>query len=230
MKFVTQDDVLKVFGLEVDRLRMELADLAEPEWDLPTGCPPWRVRDLLAHVRVAIAWLPGMLAVPEAERAEVSAVAYYRPDARFDLETNARRIALAQSHANSMIDGASLLAEFTATGQEAIRRCREQAEGRVVRTRHGDAMLLSDFLLTRVVEVAVHGIDLALALGRDPWLTPEAADLVTELLLGPATEPALEQMNWSKLQFICRATGRTPISVQEGERVNRLGVHWLTLG
>jgi hypothetical protein len=55
------------------------------------------------------------------------------------------------------------------------RLCRAEPEGHVVRTRHSDPMLLSEFLLTRVVEVAVHGLDLADALsasrspGRKPW-------------------------------------------------------------
>ncbi|WP_323187142.1 hypothetical protein [Streptomyces sp. NBC_00365] len=37
-------------------------------------------------------------------------------------------------------------------------------------------MLLSEFLLTRVVEVAVHGLDLADALGREPVTREEALD------------------------------------------------------
>jgi hypothetical protein len=67
---------------------------------LPTRCAPWNVSDLLAHVRVVIAWLPGMsAATPAPIRAEVSAVEYYRPDDRFAPDTNAARIALAQDHA-----------------------------------------------------------------------------------------------------------------------------------
>lgn len=190
---IGQGEVLEVFGLEADLLGRELATLAEPDWDLPTGCRPWRVRDLLAHVRVVIAWLPGMLMVQAPEQAEVSALAYYRPDARFDAETNARRITLAQSHATSMIDGVSLLADFNATWQQAVRLVGEEPEGRVVRTRHGDAMLLSEFLVTRVVEVA-------------------------------------ERLGWSKVDFICRAAGRRPISVEGNEKVSQLGIRWLTLG
>jgi hypothetical protein len=58
------------------------------------------VSELPAHVRVVIAWLPGMsAATPAPIRAEVSAVEYYRPDDRFAPDTNAARIALAQDHA-----------------------------------------------------------------------------------------------------------------------------------
>ena len=66
----------------------------------------------------------------------------------------------------------------------------------------------NSFLLTRVVEVAVHGLDLADALGREPWLTSQAADLVQGLLLGPDGATALEKLGWGQLHFLRKATGR----------------------
>jgi uncharacterized protein (TIGR03083 family) len=223
-------DAFAALDLEVAALVAALAGLSEPAWSLPTDCPPWRVRDLLAHVQVTIAWLPEMLAAPAPERAQISATEYYRPDARFDAATNARRIELAQDRASAAPDGAALLAEFAATWQQVERLCREQPAGRVVRTRHGDPMLLSEFLRTRVVEVAVHGIDLALALNRPPWTTRPAADLVTDLLLGPAASAGLDRLGWTPVQFIGVATGRTPIDAEQTDRLQRLGIHWLTLG
>ncbi|CCK29487.1 hypothetical protein BN159_5108 [Streptomyces davaonensis JCM 4913] len=187
--------------------------------------------ELLAHVRVVIAWLPGMLAAPAPARAEVSAVEYYRPDDRFAPDTNAARIALAQNHAAEQLSGAALAEDFDATWQQVERLCRAEPEGRVVRTRHGDPMLLSEFLLTRVVEVAVHGLDLADALGREPWLTSQAADLVQDLLLGgPDEAPTLEKLGWSQIHFLRKATGREPITEEETVEVSRLGIQWLTLG
>ena len=91
-------------------------------------------------------------------------------------------------------------------------------------------MLLSEFLLTRVVEVAVHGLDLADALGREPWLTSQAADLVQDLLLGPDGAAALEKLGWGQLRFLRKATGREPITREEALDVSRLGIRWLTLG
>ncbi len=91
-------------------------------------------------------------------------------------------------------------------------------------------MLLSDFLLTRVVEVAVHGIDLALALDRRPWTTSEAAALVTGLLLGPDAESILRRMHWSPMHFISMATGRVQPTDVESERIQDLGIRWLSLG
>ncbi|RMB85949.1 maleylpyruvate isomerase N-terminal domain-containing protein [Streptomyces shenzhenensis] len=170
-----QGRVLEAFCLDAGELSRAVAGLPEAEWDRPTRCEPWSVREVLGQVRVVIAWLPGMLAAPPPDKAEVSAVEYYRPDDRFAPQTNTARIASARDHAAGHGSGAALADDFTATWQRADRLCRAEPEGRVARTRHGDAMLLSQFLVTRVVEVAVHGLDLAEALRREPWLTPQAA-------------------------------------------------------
>ncbi|WP_369175397.1 maleylpyruvate isomerase family mycothiol-dependent enzyme [Streptomyces sp. R28] len=225
-----QGRVVEAFRCEAGRLARAMSGVSQAEWSLPTRCAPWTVSELLAHVRVVIAWLPGMLAAPAPIRAEVSAVEYYRPDERFAPETNAARIALAQDHAAEQLSGTALAQAFDATWQEVDRLCRVVPDGRVVRTRHGDPMLLSEFLLTRVVEVAVHGLDLADALGREPWMTPQAADVVQDLLLGQDSAATLEKLGWSRLHFLRKATGRDPITREEAAEVDRLGVRWLTLG
>ncbi|MFG2959682.1 maleylpyruvate isomerase N-terminal domain-containing protein [Streptomyces sp. NPDC048291] len=227
-----QGRVVEAFRLEAGELARAMTGVSAAEWGLPTRCVPWNVSDLLAHIRVVIAWLPGMLAAPAPPpRAEVSAAEYYRPDDRFAPDTNATRIALAQDHAAAQLNGAALADDFNTVWQQVDRLCRTEPEGRVVRTRHGDPMLLSEFLLTRVVEVAVHGLDLADALGREPWLTSQAADLVQSLLLGgPEGAAGLDELGWGRLRFLRKATGREPITSEEALDVGRLGIRWLTLG
>lgn len=229
---MNHDRVREAFRRESAALTKAVSGLSEAEWNLPTRCAPWVVRDLLGHVTVVIDWLPAMLDAPapaEAE-AEVSASEYYRPDDRFSPVTNDTRIALAQDRAARSADGAAVAEDFAATWARADRLCRAQPAGRTVRTRHGDAMLLSEFLLTRVVEVAVHGLDLADALGREPWLTPSAGEAVTELLLGAEHATALDKLGWSRLRFLRKATGREPLDEAETELIERLGIRWLALG
>lgn len=107
--------MVEVFGLEAGRLAQAVAGLSEAEWERPTGCAPWRVRDLLGHVRVVIAWLPGMLAAGSPVRAQVSAVEYYRPDERSAAGTNAARISLAREHAAAQGSGEALAGDFAET-------------------------------------------------------------------------------------------------------------------
>lgn len=225
-----RDGVSDVLRGEVERLTGAMTGLSELDWDRPTTCTPWRVRDLLAHVRVVLAWLPEMLAAEPPVHAEISATEYYRPDDRFAPETNATRIRIAQEHAAAQVTGERLVEDFAVTWRRVDELCRAEPPDRVVRTRHGDSMLLSEFLRTRVVEVAVHGLDLAAALDRRPWLTGAAAELVEELLVGPAGAAAVRRLGWDRLTFLRKATGPAPITTVERERIDRLGVRWLTLG
>ncbi|MFB7512756.1 maleylpyruvate isomerase family mycothiol-dependent enzyme [Streptomyces sp. NPDC056144] len=225
------DQVLEAFRRECEALGDSVTGLTKAEWDLPTRCTPWTVRDLLGHVCVVIDWLPAMLDAPAPDEAEISAVRYYRPDDRFSPQTNDKRIALAQDRGAGLASSfASSSEDFDATWRRADRLCRAEPGGRTVRTRHGDAMLLSEFLLTRVVEVAVHGLDLADALGREAWLTPVAGDAVTELLLGAEHVPAIDELGWSRARFLRKATGREPLEEAEAATVERLGIRWLALG
>ncbi|MEV0646619.1 maleylpyruvate isomerase family mycothiol-dependent enzyme [Phytomonospora sp. NPDC050363] len=219
--------VLEAFRLEAEALTEAVTGLSEVEWNLPTRCSPWSVRELLGHVSATVDRLPGMLEAPPPGEAEVSAVEYYRPDERFSAETNDARIALGRKRASEAADGA---AAFSATWRRADELVRDQPSGRTVRTRHGDAMLLSEFLLTRVVEVAVHGLDLADALGRAPWLTTAAGDAVLELLLGADHRTAASRLGWEQPHLLRKATGREPLDAAETMLVERLGIRWLTLG
>ncbi|MFE5482653.1 maleylpyruvate isomerase N-terminal domain-containing protein [Streptomyces sp. NPDC056527] len=227
---MNQDRVLEAFRQEAGALTDAMSELSPAEWDLPTRCTPWSVLDLLGHVCVVIDWLPGMLDAAAPDEPEISAAEYYRPDDRFSPRTNESRITLAKDRAARSADGAAFAQDFAATWQRVDQLCRVQQAGRTVRTRHGDAMLLSDFLLTRVVEVAVHGLDLADALGRKPWLTSAAGDAVTELLLGTEHATATDELGWSRTRFLRKATGREPLNEAETAQVERLGIRWLALG
>ncbi|GIF15406.1 uncharacterized protein (TIGR03083 family) [Actinoplanes teichomyceticus] len=198
--------VLDAFRDEADALGHAAARWADSDWARPTRCAPWPVRELFAHVHVVLAWLPGMLAAPAPAAPDTSAAGYYRPDHRFAPETDAARIRLAREHAASFATPGRQVREFRTLTAELTGRCAAEPAGRVVRTRHGDAMLLDDFLTTRVVELAVHGLDLADALGRPAWLTPAAAGVVLRLLF----ERPADELPGPADRLLRRATGREP--------------------
>src|SRR5581483_7268110 len=68
-----REAVLRAFRAEAEALGKAVGALPDASWDLPTRCPPWRVRDLLRHVTVAVGRVPAMLAAPAPDRPEVSA-------------------------------------------------------------------------------------------------------------------------------------------------------------
>ena len=214
-------------------MTVELAESAgssADRWSLPTACTPWTVRELLGHIAVTVSWLPGMLAEQAPSHATVDAAQYYRPDPRFSPETNNRRIELAREYSAQAESGAGAPARFEQEWRRVAELCAAEPEDRVVRTRHGDPMLLNDFLVTRVVEVGVHGMDLAAALGSDPWLTHEAADVLTTLLAGDDAAAQLTALSWEPAFFIAKVTGRIPMTEQDRTRLDRIGIRWLALG
>jgi uncharacterized protein (TIGR03083 family) len=217
---------LTALAAETARLSLALNDITD--WNAPTRCEPWDAGALLAHITGALARLDTMLDAPEPPAATVDAAGYYRPDERFSPAVNDIRIDSATQAARA--GGAALTADFDATCHRILTRCAEQAPGRRVTTRHGDPMTLDDFLTTRVVETAVHGIDLADALHRPRWTTPEAAAHVTALLLGPDHDTALAALGLDKVAFIAKATGRDAFTPAEQAAVEARGITWLALG
>jgi uncharacterized protein (TIGR03083 family) len=239
------DTVRRAFRDECARLETVLRDLRETDLDRPTPCPPWAVRDLLAHVRTGAGRLVDMLAAPAPERAEVDAAGYFgmpnfTPEVDRDRIDSARREASAPAGVPEVADG------FARAWRAADAAVAEQPPGRLVRTRHGDAMTLTEFLRTRVVEVGVHGLDLADALDRRPWLTPTAARVVADLLIGrqpvPAggagsaggaatAQPGLPPgLRWDDLTLVRKATGRCALTDRERAVLAESGFRWLSFG
>jgi uncharacterized protein (TIGR03083 family) len=190
--------VLDVLRSESDTMVRALGDLPADAWERPTRCTPWLVRDLAGHLVVTMSRLPGMIPGPAPARAAVTAAGYYRSDGRFGGDTDADRIESARRRAAGS-EPAELVAVLAETCRAALAAAAGQPPGRVVRTRHGDAMLLTDFLTTRVVELGLHGLDIADAAGRPPWITAAATDHLLRLLF-PDTPP--------KLALLRLATGR----------------------
>src|SRR5687768_863976 len=86
------------FRAECERLTGVLAGLDGTQLDRPTGCPPWTVRDLVAHVRTGAGRLTGMLAEDPPPVAEVDAAGYFGA-AKFTAGVDADRVASARREA-----------------------------------------------------------------------------------------------------------------------------------
>ncbi|MEU4425879.1 maleylpyruvate isomerase N-terminal domain-containing protein [Actinoplanes sp. NPDC024001] len=200
-----------------------LGQLSAGEWDRPTRCTPWRVRDVVGHVITVLSRVPQMTGAPAPARADTTATSYYRADQRFSEAANADRVRTAQERPATRD-------EFAAVVGEVLAACEREPAGRIVRTRHGDAMLLTDFLTTRVVELAVHGLDVADAVGREPWLTPAAASELQRLLFGPDWPAAVGALGWDAVTLLRKTTGRAPVTADETDRLSGLGLRPLTLG
>ncbi len=225
-----RDRVLEALAAETERVAGAMADVSENDFDRPTRCPPWSVRDLLAHLLVASSRLPTMLVEPQPLEADVSAAGYYRSDRRFGRDATTARIAAATDDAAAFASGQALAEALDGACREMLALAQAEPPERLVRTRWGDAMSLSDFLVTRVAELGIHGLDLADGLDCAPWLTKSAADVIEELLLGDTRIDSVPGLGWDQLTLIGAATGRRPVSDTESAQLTGHGVRWLTFG
>jgi uncharacterized protein (TIGR03083 family) len=224
--------VLAAFDAESRRLA-EVADgLDDASFARPSPCAPWTAGELLFHVQMTVERLGRMLAEPEpAGSSLVDAPGYYRADQRFSAAVNDDRVSSAR-HGAAALSGAGTRARaFRETRDRAWSLVTAEPPGRVVRTRHGDRMLLAEFLRTRVLELAVHGLDLAVAVDRAPWLTEPAASVTAELLLDPSDASRLrEATGWEPVTLVAKLTGRAPLTAAESGLTGSLGIRRLALG
>lgn len=224
--------VLSAFDAESRRLADVADGLDDASFARPSPCVPWTAGELLFHVRMTMERLGGMLAEPEPDGScLVDAPGYYRADQRFSAAVNDDRVASARHGAAALpgaVERARALRDATNRAWALITAAPPE---RVVRTRHGDRMLLTEFLRTRVLELAVHGLDLAVAVDRAPWMTEPAAAVVSELLL-PAADAArlVAAAGWDRVTLIAKLTGRVPLTAPEAGLAGSLGIRWLALG
>jgi uncharacterized protein (TIGR03083 family) len=220
------------FGAEAGRLSEIIFATDDAALDRASPCPPWTVRELVCHVRIGLGRVPSMLAEPEPPPGPlIPAPGYYRPDVRFSPAVNDDRIAAAQRGARAAGPAPALARDLDQAWRDAWALVRGAPQGRVVRTRHGDRMLLTEFLRTRVLEVAVHGLDLAAGLDRPPWLTGAAAAVVEDLTLPAGAAARLrDESGWDQPTLIAKATGRFPLSPADAALLERHGLRRLALG
>jgi uncharacterized protein (TIGR03083 family) len=224
--------VLDAFGAEASRLAEMTAAASQASYEQASPCPPWSVAELLAHVLIGVSRVPGMLAksVP-ADGPLVSAAGYYQPGRRFSVATNAEKVGAAQRAAAALGSGPAVACDFDRPLRRVWSLARDAPQDRLVCTRHGDRMLLTDFLRARVLELAVHGLDLAAGLGRPAWMTAAAADVLQELVLPRSvTATLLAESGWDQITLIAKATGRLPLAPAELGLIRRLGGRLLALG
>ncbi len=203
----TYADNIKAMSEELDALQKTLTTLSDEDWQRPTRCTGWNVLALVAHINI------GAHMLPELAEGEASASAERNQVSFFDFDSS-QWSPVVLDFAVDAVKGKTPQEISAAISQTA--REMHEAVKKVPPDYIGPAffgpMTMDEFLPTRVLELAVHGLDLTDALGRSPYITPLAgaitADLLDKALDG--TRPA--DLAQDEVAFIEVATGRRPHS------------------
>lgn len=217
---------------EADALCAVLDGLTAADLDRASACPPWTAGELTCHMIIGARRIAEALGGPDDATASlITTVGYYRADERFSAGVNANRIDAARDLARRLGEPGVIRAELARACAESARLLARAPAGRTVRTRHGDWMLLTDFARTRVVEIGLHGLDLALALDRPPWLTGGAATVLEELLLPAGNAGRLRaELGCDRAALIALLTGRADPAPAQAAVLASAGAMHLALG
>jgi len=219
--------LLETLDDEARRSIDAVRELPAEAFAAPTRCPPWDVQVLVGHMVHDLDRVQTYLADPAPEATITDSVTYF---GSYDPRAEGPRIT-----ANSIesADRYGTPAELVDGFDSALRRCLEEAgredPARVLGTRL-TAIRLDEFLKTRILEIGVHGMDLAAALGREPWLTSAAASVVLSILVGLLGDDPAPALGWSDLTFIETATGRRPLTDAERAVLGELAEAFPVLG
>ncbi|TJZ42290.1 maleylpyruvate isomerase family mycothiol-dependent enzyme [Streptomyces piniterrae] len=155
------------------QVRAAVGELTPAELALPTRLGDWTVRELVAHVCLAVGSVARNLRQPAPPRLEIALLDW--PFATAPLASGIDDDTRALAAAN---DPAELLKR---TAEELAEVLPSASDDRLVITRMG-AMRLSDYLVTRCVELTVHTDDLVAATGVEIAYDRQALATATRLL------------------------------------------------
>jgi uncharacterized protein (TIGR03083 family) len=203
---------LEALRQECQRISSVADALTEPDFARPTRLPVWNVKEVLAHLCLEVEATTAVLDELPPAVVQTSAVSYWRS---YDPDAEGGPIAdAARERAATFASGAELAEIWGEVWRSAVHVASLHDGSRAVRE-EGLGMTLNDFLETRVVEVTVHGLDLADALGRPAWASLEALRTTTITLDALLGIPAPSALAWDDVTFVEKATGRRPLTSDE---------------
>ena len=195
--------------------------LTAEDFARPTNCPPWNLQELVVHIAdsITVGALPPSAPVGVLAR---EAADYYR---RPERDTEAYR----QGNVDRTCAHARAVLAYTTPGQwleqsaDATVTALSAADlDRVVLIKGVGPMRLADWVRTRVISVAAHGLDVALSLGSPPWTTPAALHAVHPVLVSLLGALPPVPLAWDELALLQTGTGRRPLTSAERRHLGPL--------
>jgi uncharacterized protein (TIGR03083 family) len=162
------------------------------QWSRPSCLADWSVGGLAAHLASQVSLTARVLASPAGRQQPIPLLEHYARAAwvRADVDDEVNVSIRASTDAVSAAGPAKLLAQTRQARADVAVTLDEQPLDRVfVIPWQGWALTLHDYLVTRMMEIAVHSDDLAVSIGVEPPRLPDQVlDPVLTLLAGLAVQ------------------------------------------
>jgi uncharacterized protein (TIGR03083 family) len=192
-------DIRGLFCAAVDATAVLLDEPALLDgFDGPSALEEFSVRGLAGHLLRAMTSVEGYLDAAEPEAGTgtgvetVSAAGYYTAvlgKATGDINDDLNRAVRQRGVESAPGTPEGFAALWAETADRLRRRLAAEPAGRLVQVYGGLVLALDDYLVTRLVELVVHGDDLAVSLGMaTPSLDPAATALAIDTLVEVARQ------------------------------------------
>jgi Mycothiol maleylpyruvate isomerase N-terminal domain len=178
------EEIVDALDEALEALEATLGTLSEEDWARPTlltpvgDAPPWTVLELAAHMDVFMGIALGLMAEPEDGPPTIDGPSFNI--ASSDGSQGAMLYQYMADHAKGQTPG-TMLETVHGTFKQALESARASAPDTVGPAFYG-LIRLDEFLVTRIGEAVIHGLDLTDALGRAPLSMPKAVPIAAALL------------------------------------------------
>ena len=207
---------LTALDVESRALSAVLRQTDPKEFGRPTNCPPWNLAELVVHIAMSI-HLGGADEFPAAaaDTGVLTAADYYRRPERNTADYRQSNVDRTTETANDVLATTSAARWFDEVSQDTVQRLSRLDLGRSVHIRSHGPMKLADWVVTRVMSVAAHGLDVALTLGLEPWTSKPALGVTCPVLISLLGAEPPAELGWDRLTLLAAGTGRRRLSSRE---------------
>jgi uncharacterized protein (TIGR03083 family) len=212
-----KNDALTALTREIRALSAVLDKLQPADLRRATNCPPWSLEELIVHIAASIR--VGDTPFPRAEPHEEPGTAadYYRRPERDTSSYRQDNVDRTAQLTRKVVADKSAVRWFDDVATQTIAALSGWDLDQVVVVPGRGAMRLADWVTTRVISVAAHGLDVAITLGYEPWTTRSALQAVRPVFVELLGTPLPGALKWDDAAFLATATGRRALTGREAE-------------
>ena len=208
------DELIAALRGECHNVTECLGECPEEAFVRRTRCPEWNAKELLGHVYRAVDRIDVYLSEPAPTAATHDGVTYFRSFDPLPGSTSSLGVAVrGREEAAAFPTARALVEAWNGRWPAVLERSATTDPARLVMT-FGPTIRFDEYLRTRVLEVTVHGLDLADGLDIEPWATAAGRSVTAGILRGLAGEPddGPDGVPWESIAVIEAATGRAALS------------------